>query len=367
MGPGDLSEEAAGLTSVLTLAQELIRFNTVNPPGNEEPAIRHLGAFLEQTGLDVEYQSLGPQRANLVARLRGTSVRQGHLVLCGHMDVVHPGTSSWEHDPFGATVVDGRLIGRGATDMKGGVAAMAVCLAELHEERLRPTADLILAITAGEEVDMAGAKLLDASGLLAGTTSVVIGEPTELNVYRAEKGVFWPKIIAKGHTAHGSMPHLGVNAISFVSRLIARLEAYPFPFEESEILGKPTLSVNVIGGGVKTNVVADECWIEVDMRLVPGQSRDETLSIINRIVSELKAEVPVEVRIEILQDAPALETKGSSPLVAAAVDAVRTVCEREPLQGRGCLRNGRGDDRAVPWSGYDHLRAGPTRSAAPAQ
>jgi succinyl-diaminopimelate desuccinylase len=319
------------MSRVIDLTRELVRFNTVNPPGDEEAAMRHLGGYFADRGIAVEYQPLAPNRVNLVARLHGRG--DGHLVLCGHMDVVHPGTSEWEHDPFAADIVNGTLIGRGATDMKGGVAAMAQSLVELAESGFEPSADLVVAITCGEEVDMAGARLLDASQALEGTHNVVIGEPTGLDIFCAEKGVFWPKITARGRTSHGAMPHLGVNAIVFVSRLIGRLEEYPFPFERSRTLGDPTLSVNVISGGVKTNVVADRCSVEFDMRLVPGQKTDDILAQLNALMDELRAEIPVEVTVDILQDAPALESPPDSRLVLAAVAAVRERCGRQPAVG----------------------------------
>jgi len=293
--------------------------------------MRHLGDYLASHGLSVEYQPLANRRANLIARLPAAG--DGHLVLCGHMDVVHPGATAWEHDPFAADVVDGRLIGRGATDMKGGVAAMAQAMVDLATEGFQPRADLILAITCGEEVDMAGARLLDASGALSGTAHVIIGEPTGLDVFRAEKGVFWPRVTAHGHTAHGAMPHLGINAISFMARLITRLEAYPFSFVESDLLGKPTLSVNVIEGGVKTNVVADQCSINVDMRLVPGQETKQIVAVIEDICADLRRDIPVTTEIEVLQDAPPLETSAGSPTVAAATSAVRRICGRDPRVG----------------------------------
>lgn len=335
MGPGDLPWQSAArdhaMSRVVELTRDLLRFDTVNPPGNEGPANNHLGEYLAARGIAVEYQGIGDDRTNLIARLAGSG--DEHLVLCGHMDVVHPGVGAWEHDPFAATIVDGRLIGRGAADMKGGVAAMAEALVELADEGFRPAGDLILAVTAGEEVNMVGAKLLESTGIVAGASNLVIGEPTGLDVFHAEKGVIWPRIIAQGRTAHGAMPHLGVNAISFMARVITRLEAYPFPYERNDVLGSPTLSVNVIDGGVKTNVVADRCMIEVDMRLVPGQSREQILEGLEEILRDVIREVPVTVEVEILQDAPAVETAAESPLLAAGVGAVREVTGREPRVG----------------------------------
>ena len=136
---------------VVALARDLIRLDTSNPPGNEEPAMRLLGAYLSSWGLAVEYVEVEPGRPNLFARLKGQA-SSGHLVLSGHMDVVPPGTIPWDHDPFAADLVGHRIVGRGATDMKGGVAAMAVALTTLARAGFRPAADIILAISIGEEV-----------------------------------------------------------------------------------------------------------------------------------------------------------------------------------------------------------------------
>src|SRR5579875_481458 len=112
---------------VVDLTRQLIRFDTVNPPGNEEAAMRYLGGYLSTYGIAVGYQEVEPRRPNLIARLPGLG-DAGHLVFSGHMDVVRIGEAAWEHDPFAAEIVDGRIVGRGAADMKGGVAAMAVAV-----------------------------------------------------------------------------------------------------------------------------------------------------------------------------------------------------------------------------------------------
>src|SRR4051812_21453574 len=115
------------IAELVELARNLIRIDTSNPPGSEEPAMRCLGTYLAQWGIDVEYLEVEPGRPNLIARLRGEAAG-GHLVLSGHMDVVPSGDAPWQHDPFAAELIGARIVGRGAADMKGGVAAMAVAL-----------------------------------------------------------------------------------------------------------------------------------------------------------------------------------------------------------------------------------------------
>lgn len=320
------------MTQVVRLAQELVRFDTVNPPGNEEPAMLHLGAFLQERGIGVAYQRLSADRVNLMARIQGRS-ELGHLVLSGHMDVVHPGAAAWNQGPFEGEIVEGRLVGRGSADMKGGVSAMAVALADLAADGFRPRADLILAVTAGEEVDTAGAKLLASTNVLAGSQAILVGEPTGLDVFVAEKGVLWLRITAHGRTAHGSMPELGVNAVAYMARVLCRLENEVLPFPEHTILGKPSVSVNRINGGVKVNVVPDRCEAEVDIRLVPGQTQDEALEHLKLILQETAREIPVRTDVEILQSMPAVETPTDADLVRATVEAAAGVRGKEPAIG----------------------------------
>ena len=172
---------------------------------------------------------------------------------------------------------------------------------------------------------MLGARAMVERRSLEGSRYLVVAEPSDLNVFIGEKGVLWLRIRALGRTAHGSMPSLGVNAVSCMARLIPRLEEYPFPWQESPLLGKPTLSVNVITGGNKTNVVPDLCELEVDMRTVPGQDHQEILRMVRSMAQEVARGYNPDVRmeVEIDNDKSSLETERSEPLVEAAVQTVR--------------------------------------------
>src|SRR5437764_11415891 len=174
---------------VVELTRRLVRFDTTNPPGNEGPASRYLGDYLADSGIAVEYQEVQPGRPNLIARLPGRG-EGGHLVFSGHMDTVPAGDLAlWEHDPFAAEVVDGRIVGRGAADMKGGVAAMALALKTLAHARFVPRADLILTVSMSQERDRApGARHMAQTGILTGSAYLVVGEPTGLEVCTAQKG-----------------------------------------------------------------------------------------------------------------------------------------------------------------------------------
>jgi succinyl-diaminopimelate desuccinylase len=160
----------------------------------------------------------------------------------------------------------------------------------------------------------------------------VVAEPTDLNVLIAEKGVLWMQIHYYGRTAHGSMPWLGVNAVSAMARLIPELERYPFTFDESPILGRPTLSVNIIAGGNKTNVVPDHCSITLDMRTVPSQDHAALIEEVRRTAEDVARSVDDSIRVDITvdQDDGSVETAADEPLVAATAASVREATGRDP-------------------------------------
>ncbi|GAC1406262.1 MAG: M20 family metallopeptidase [Chloroflexota bacterium] len=318
------------LDPVVELTRDLVRFDTTNPPGNEEPAIRHLGAYLQAAGVKVEYQQLETNRLNLIARLRGRQDR-GHLVLSGHMDVV-PAGDGWHSDPFGSSVIDGRIVGRGTADMKGGVAAMATALAGLARGGFHPSADLILAVSSGEEAGgMQGARLMASTAILGGSSMLVIGEPTDLEICPAQKGVHRWYITAHGTPCHGSTPHLGVSAISYMAHVIPMLEANPFPYADHPLLGAPTVNVMTITGGSTLNIIPDRCTLGVIMRTVPGQDLGRNTAIIEAILARVAADYGLPVRTEVDgAELVAVETPVDHPFLVTVRDAIRTILGREP-------------------------------------
>ncbi len=325
MAPTELDRIDA--RAVVALTRRLVRFNTANPPGQEEEAVRCLGAYLAAAGIAVAYQQVEPGRANLIARLPGSG-DAGHLILSGHMDVVPVAEPGWEHDPFDATQVDGRLVGRGTADMKGGLAAMAVAVTTLARAGFRPRGDLILTATVGEERGMAGVRHLVATDVLAGSAYLVIGEPTGLDVCPAQKGALGWKITAHGRAAHSSMPERGISAISYMARAIQALEEHTFPFVPSPLLGAPTLTVATIAGGTVPNVIPEQCSVVVTMRLVPGQSRETVEPVVRQVLDEVARASGLDVRVDmefLFGTGRAVETAPEHPLVRATVVAATEV------------------------------------------
>jgi succinyl-diaminopimelate desuccinylase len=250
------------------LTRELLAFNTINPPGMERACARHLGRLLEGAGFRVEYHEFAEARTSLIATIGGERTR-APICFTGHIDTVPLGVARWTRDAFAGETDGDRIYGRGATDMKSGIAAFVAAAVELAP-RLERGPGLVLVITAGEEVGCEGARFLADRKLLARAGAIVVAEPTANYPYVGHKGLAWFEVETLGVTAHGSMPELGDNAIVKMAKVIGDLEHFHFPVESHPVMGKPTLNVGTIRGGLNTNSVPDEARITLDTRTVPG-------------------------------------------------------------------------------------------------
>jgi succinyl-diaminopimelate desuccinylase len=325
--------------NLLRLLRELVRFRTANPPGSEELAVRFVerelhGFGCETTVVPYDDGTGAGGRAHVVGRLRGRGERPG-LMLSGHLDVVPPGAVPWTHDPFEGKVVDGRLYGRGACDMKSGVAAMIAAAAEVARSGEPLKGDLVVCASADEENGCRGADALVREPLFDGLGSVLITEPSNLDLFVAEKGAFWLQLTITGKTAHAATPHLGANAIAAMAELLTRVPAAALGGTGADpVLGVPTLSVGTISGGVRINVVPDQCIARLDFRTVPGQAHAE---IRQRVEAELQAvreaRPGIDYAIECLIDRAPVACPADSLVATAAARAVRSVTGREANPG----------------------------------
>jgi succinyl-diaminopimelate desuccinylase len=217
--------------------------------------------------------------------------------------------------------------------MKAGLASMLMALAILKRRGWRPRGDVRLAITIGEEVDSIGAQRLRESGGLEGIGWIVIGEPTNLDVVAAHRGALWFEIVGHGKTAHGSMPHLGINAILHVAELLRWLSDRwaKYPYTPHPLLAPPTMNVGTITGGVKTNVVADYCVATVDLRTLPGQDHSAIAQYVRDLASEMESTTPgLRLEVRVTNDIPPVETSVAHPLIHETATAVAGVVGAEP-------------------------------------
>ena len=268
-----LGAEATALTRLL------LRENTINPPGGEARSIGILAGMLEEAGFATRTVDLAPGRPNLIARIAGTDPDAPALGFTGHIDIVPLGEAPWRHDPFAGETDGDLLYGRGSSDMKGGVAAMVVAARAIARDRRR-RAGIELVLTAGEETGCARApaEIVEVPGSLGRVGALVVGEPTGLAPRLGHRGVIWIRLRFKGRTAHASMPHEGDNAVLKAARAAVLLSEYDFGGIAHPALGRPTLNVGRLEGGLNLNSVPDSAVLGIDIRPIPGQSSGAILA-----------------------------------------------------------------------------------------
>ena len=347
-----LAEVEAARDEIVAFTAELIRVPTVNPPGEfYRDCAELIGRRLAKTGLAVQYvEAVGrPEhaaahpRVNVVGRGEGAA---GHprLHLNGHFDVVPPG-DGWSVDPFAGVVRGGRIYGRGASDMKSGIAAAIFAVEAIR----RAGVDLHGAVDISGTVDeesggFAGVAYLCEAGIIAApeTGYAIIPEPFgPARICVGHRGVYWFDVIAHGRSAHGSMPHLGHSAINDMGTLLeafrtrlgpelaARLSALPVVPGLSR---RPSLNVNGVVGGqagetTQSPCVADRCTATFDRRFMPEESFEEVRDEIADLVAAVERRSPRRrFRIEERMVVHPVQAPSGSPVTRALSAAVAKVC-----------------------------------------
>jgi succinyl-diaminopimelate desuccinylase len=314
-------DEAIGILS------GLLKIPSENPTGSEEAAGRYIHETLRRHGIAAELSWPAPGRPNVVARIAGRQPGE-RLLLNGHLDTV-PAGEGWSVDPYGAVVRDGRMYGRGASDMKGGVASMAYAVILLHRLGNPFAGELILFFNSDEERLNQGMKKFLADG---GTADyAVIGEPSELDLCTAHRGVarFWLKTFGvAGHTSAVSNPD---NAIYKMARLVIGLEDLSQAVRERKhpFVGRSSLTVAEVHGGTAPNVVPALCQAHIDRRTLPGERLEEVSREVDTCLAALAAERGFAYELDCYQFLPATNLDHTHVLVQTLADASRAVRKRE--------------------------------------
>ncbi|UCG46372.1 MAG: M20 family metallopeptidase [Phycisphaerales bacterium] len=308
------------------LLKELVRANTTAQSG-ELGAARIISDHFSRFGIESRIETWDENRGNVVARTNSSSPGAALLFAC-HLDVVGPGEGEWRYPPFSGHESDGRIHGRGSTDMKGGMAAIAGAICEVVASGVKLNGDIIFAALAGEETDSCGAKrFVRDHGQMSPLRGVVIPEPTDFEIVTAHRGMLWLDVTTRGTAAHGSTPELGINAISSMRAFLDELATYEIPFEPHKLLGRCSVSVNTISGGKTLNVVPDRCTVGIDIRTLPGQSHSGIIVGFQRILDRLKsADARFDAAVSTIREVGPLETDSGSAFV-------RDFCEAVGIQG----------------------------------
>ena len=314
---------------VISLTRKLLSFNTVNPPGNEGKIAKFVGGILAGHGFKIEYPVFEDNRLHLIAE-KGLSSKRPPIVLSGHFDTVPLGEKSWSFDPFTGDVNDGKILGRGSSDMKGGLAAMILASIEAFIET-PPAGGIRLIFSAGEELGCQGvSKLIKEKRELGEASVIIVGEPTANLPVTGHKGALYLKAITSGRTAHSSMPELGVNAICKAARSIVKIIDFNFEAQPDPLLGYPTLNVGTISGGMNINSIPDHAEFTIDIRSTTKVDHSKILNKLTRKIGD-------ETAIETLVDLKPIFTSENDPFVQIVYD----VCEVE--------RNRNGFPKALPY------------------
>jgi len=320
---------------VIRVLSDLVRIESVNPElvpgGSGEAAIaRYVADFLKAAGLEVRLQEAAPSRFNALGFLRGRAGGQT-LMLNGHLDTV--GVAGMA-EPFSARVENGRLYGRGAQDMKGGLAAALVAVQEL----VRGPAlkgDLVVAAVADEEYKSAGTRAVLREGLKA--NAAIVLEPTGLEIATAHKGFAWAEIETEGRAAHGSRPEEGVDAIAHMGRVLGEVEELQKRLEAGPrhpLLGCGSVHTSLITGGQELSSYPARCRLSVERRLLPGEDGPTFECELSEILTQLSSQDPqFHARLSPGYSARALESSRDSRIARTLAECTRNVLEREASFG----------------------------------
>lgn len=320
---------------LLTFLRDLVR---IPSPSTEEGDIaQRIAQEMTMLGLaDIEVDPVG----NVIGRIGSGGPT---LMLNAHMDTVRVSApESWSRDPFGADVEDGLLYGLGSCDMKGGLAAMVYALKLLKDREPHLQGEVVLSCVVQEEQceGFGSGFVVEKGGIRPDW--VVIGEPTNLNVSRGQRGRLEMRLVSRGRSAHAASPHLGQNAIYTAARLVFGLEMLTEQLAEDPFLGPGTLAVTEISSSASSrNAIPDRCTLILDRRLTLGENETKALSEVQRVIAREGVDATVDVaerrtssytgyECRTREFYPPWVLKADHPLVDAAVRAVQAQLRRRP-------------------------------------
>jgi acetylornithine deacetylase len=325
--------ETARAGDPVSIAQLLVAIPSVNPSlaagGTGEQRIAEVTAdLLREWGFEVETFDVAPRRPNVVARLAGSGATT--LLLNGHLDTV--GVEGMTIPPFAAQILGSRLVGRGACDMKGGVAALLAAARRLVRSGSSP--NLIVLLTADEEHASLG---MAAAVSRVSADLAVVCEPTGLAVMPAHKGFVWVTATFEGRAAHGSLPEEGIDAIRHAALFVSELDRYSARLTSRDrhaLLGHGSIHTGTITGGTAPSVYPDRCEVQLECRTMPGTSPESVLAELTEILDAVRTREPgLRATLEVTLARPGTEVEANARVVTGLLAASRTHGLRTELRG----------------------------------
>lgn len=338
-------EKVTGLeSSLVKLIQEMVRIPSENPPGNEKGISGYVDDKLEGLGFRTELVESGKNRLNVLGVLEGKE-QGGNLLWNGHMDTVPVGDrDNWSVDTFSGEVKDGRVYGRGSGDMKGALASAMIAVKAIRDAGLELLGDFHFHAVADEEYfGRYGTKYLCEKGYVKDVDMAIVGEAStrdrKIMARPAVRGRTLLNIKVKGRAAHSSRPHLGVNAVLKMSKLLLAINETEFSFPKHSILPDPTIAPGtIIKGGTKDNIIPETCEAICDVRTIPGMKPEKVVSDVENIVRKLGSkDEELEAIITSPLSKPPSEIPVTHTLFKSAEKATNTVMgyELKPLGASG--------------------------------
>lgn len=316
---------------IITLAQKLIRIPSFS--GDVEGLSRIaqvIAPEMKDMGFSVELPEAEKGLTNVVGRFSGSETAPC-ILFNGHVDVVPVANEKdWDMPPFGAEISDGRIYGRGACDMKGGVTAMLAAPRIVFSLFPEFKGNIILTATVDEEIGgFKGMKYVMEQGIKADMG--IVCEPTDLKIVNVCKGLLWLKLSTRGKAAHGGMPENGINAVYKMAKILGRLENYDFRQTPHPVLGKPTVNVGSIKGGSRPNIVPDYCEAEIDIRYLPTQDYQKIIEELKNVIADLKEEdEQIEAELKLIRYRRSIETSKESVVIKTIMEGVRDISGEYP-------------------------------------
>ena len=302
------------------LLQGLIQIKSVNPPGNENQIANFIKRFLLKNNIHSELVPLEEGRSSVIAKIEGEEER--NITLCGHIDTVRVKEEDWTKPIFQGLIENGKMYGRGASDMKGGIAALLYAVALLKRKGIVPKKTVQLALTADEEWGYRGAKNLVSGGYFDLTDFLIIAEPSNLQISTGGKGELWIRAKFYGKSAHGSTPEVGINTIIPGSELVVNVtERYDKIFEAETFWGKTSMNIGQFHGGVQVNIVPNYSEIDFDFRVISEEDKEKAMELVRKSGEKIAKKYKVEFKQEIFNYHPPIFTSLNNPYVEKFLQA----------------------------------------------